>query len=303
MTQSSAHNHSHTPTISNVNQAFIIGIVLNMLFVIVELIAGFFYNSLALISDAGHNFSDVISLVLALVAFKLSKLKANQTFTYGYRKFTVLVSLLNAMILLIAIGSIAWESIYRLQNPQVIEGQAIAGVATIGILINTITALMFSRDKEKDLNVKGAYLHLAADALVSLGVVIAGFLILYTHWFWLDAVISLIIALVIFLSTWGLLKDSFVLSLDGVPNGIDLANVKAEILKTKAIKDIHHLHIWAISTTLNALTAHLIVDEKFDLQQFSKLKNQIKHDLEHLNIQHTTLELEIETEDCEKEDC
>jgi cobalt-zinc-cadmium efflux system protein len=274
-----------------------------MLFVIVELIAGFFYNSLALISDAGHNFSDVISLVLALVAFKLSKLKANQTFTYGYRKFTVLVSLLNAMILLIAIGSIAWESIYRLQNPQVIEGQAIAGVATIGILINTITALMFSRDKEKDLNVKGAYLHLAADALVSLGVVIAGFLILYTHWFWLDAVISLIIALVIFLSTWGLLKDSFVLSLDGVPNGIDLANVKAEILKTKAIKDIHHLHIWAISTTLNALTAHLIVDEKFDLQQFSKLKNQIKHDLEHLNIQHTTLELEIETEDCEKEDC
>ena len=185
-----AHDHHHAPQLTNVNRAFIIGIVLNSAFVIIEFGAGFYWNSLALISDAGHNLSDVASLVLALLAFRLAKIKSNATFTYGYRKTTVLASLINAVILLIAIGSIAWESISRLQHPQVVEGNSIAVVAGIGIVVNSLSAFFFFKDKEHDLNVKGAYLHLAVDALVSLGVVIAGIVIYFTQWYWIDTAIS-----------------------------------------------------------------------------------------------------------------
>lgn len=298
-----AHHHHHTPELTNVNRAFIIGIVLNSLFVIIEFGAGFYWNSLALISDAGHNLSDVASLIIALLAFRLAKLKSNQTFTYGYRKTTVLASLINAVILLIAIGSIAVESIQRLQDPQAVEGNSVAIVAGVGIVINSLTAFFFFKDKESDLNIKGAYLHMAADALVSLGVVIAGIVIHYTNWYWLDTAVSLAIVVVIFFSTWNLLKESVILSLEGVPSDIDLQEVKNKLGKIAGVKDIHHVHIWALSTTENALTAHVVTDASNDWQEIAAMKNKIKHELEHLNIQHATLELEAENEPCAAGDC
>ncbi|MFN7118218.1 MAG: cation diffusion facilitator family transporter [Saprospiraceae bacterium] len=297
------HHHHHTAELTNVSRAFLIGIVLNSLFVLIEFGAGFYWNSLALISDAGHNLSDVASLILALLAFRLAKVKSSKTFTYGYRKTTILASLTNAVILLIAIGSIAWESIERLQNPQVVAGNSIAIVAGIGIVINSVSAFLFFRDKDHDLNVKGAYLHLAADALVSLGVVVAGIVISFTQWFWLDTVVSLAIVVVIFFSTWGLLKESVILSLEGVPSGIDLQEVKQHILKIAGVKDVHHVHIWALSTTENALTAHIVTDSSIDWQSIATMKHKIKHELEHLNIQHATLEVEMEDEPCEAGDC
>lgn len=297
-----AHHH-HSPDLTNVNRAFIVGIILNSLFVLIEFSAGFYWNSLALISDAGHNLSDVASLVIALLAFRLAKVKSSDTFTYGYRKTTVLASLVNAVILLIAIGSIAWESIERLQYPPAVEGNSIALVAGIGIVINALSALFFFRDKEHDLNVKGAYLHLAMDALVSLGVMLAGIAIYFTKWYWLDTAISLAIVVLIFISTWNLLRDSVILALDGVPRNIDIQKVRHKILQISGVKDVHHIHIWAISTTQNALTAHLVTSNPQDLNAFLVIKSKVKHELEHLNIQHATLELEVENEPCEAGDC
>ena len=206
-----------TNELAGVNRAFIIGIALNLVFVVVEFGAGFYLNSLALISDAGHNLSDVASLALAMLAFRLAKVKPNQTFTYGLRKSTILISLLNAIILMIVVGFIAWESILRLKSTEAVQGDSMAVVAGIGILINTITAFLFFKNRKQDLNIKGAFLHLAADALVSVGVVAAGIVIGFTDWYWLDTAVSLAIVVVIVISTWGLLRDSTILALDGVP--------------------------------------------------------------------------------------
>lgn len=299
-----AHHHHHPiAELTNVNRAFIIGIVLNSLFVLIEFSAGFYWNSLALISDAGHNLSDVASLILALLAFRLAKVKSSKIFTYGYRKTTILASLTNAVILLIAIGSIAWESVARLLQPQAVEGNSIALVASIGIVVNALSAFFFFKDKEHDLNVKGAYLHLAADALVSLGVVVAGIIISFTQWFWLDTAVSLAIVVVIFFSTWSLLKESVILSMEGVPNSIDLQVVKNKILQISGVKDMHHVHIWALSTTENALTAHIVTVPTADWETIANMKHHIKHELEHLNIHHATLEIEMENEPCESGDC
>ncbi len=284
--------------LSGVNRAFIIGIILNLLFVIIEFGAGMYINSLALISDAGHNLSDVASLALAMVAFRLAKVKPNQTFTYGLRKSTILISLLNAVILLIVIGAITWESLARMKDPQPIQGDYMAVVAGIGILINTITAMLFFKNREKDLNIKGAFLHLAADALVSLGVVGAGIVIGFTSWYWLDTAVSMAIVIVILVSTWGLLRDSTILALDGVPRGIDLKKVKDAILGSSEIRDVHHIHVWAMSTTENALTAHIVVANDFPLSSFEPLKTRIQQALQNQGIQHSTLELELAGEPC-----
>ncbi|NQV01831.1 MAG: cation transporter [Bacteroidia bacterium] len=284
--------------LSGVNRAFIIGIILNLLFVIIEFGAGIYINSLALISDAGHNLSDVASLALAMVAFRLAKVKPNQTFTYGLRKSTILISLLNAVILLIVIGAIAWESLARLKEPQPIQGDYMAMVAGIGIVINTITALLFFKNREKDLNIKGAYLHLAADALVSLGVVGTGIVIGFTSWYWLDTAVSMAIVIVILVSTWGLLRDSTILALDGVPRGIDLKKVKDAISRSSEIRDVHHIHVWAMSTTENALTAHIVVANDFPLSSFEPLKAEIQKALLNQSIQHSTLEIELAGEPC-----
>ena len=291
-----SHLHGHNHTITSLNKAFIVGIVLNLVFVLVEFGAGFYFDSLALLSDAGHNLSDVVSLVLALLAFRLAKVKANSRYTYGYKKSTVLVSLLNAVILLVAVGGILVESINKLQHPEEVPGGAIAWVAGVGVVINAFTAFLFMKNKEKDLNVKGAYLHMAADTLVSVGVLVTGLIIRQTGWYIIDPIIGIIIAIVILISTWDLLHDSIRLSLDGVPVGIDSEKVKELISQIPGVKDIHHMHIWAISTTENALTAHIVID---NLNNMESLKHEIKHTLEHCNIHHATLEFENRKEHCD----
>lgn len=302
-----AHSHSHTPAddhghhdhhhheISSLNRAFIIGIALNIAFVLAEFGAGFWYNSLGLLSDAGHNLSDVASLILAMLAFRLAKVNPNTKYTYGYKKSTVLVSLLNAVILLIAVGIIIAESVEKLIHPQPVEGGAIAWVAGIGVFINGFTAWLFIKDKDRDLNVKGAYLHMAADALVSVGVVASGLVIMHTGWYIIDPVIGIVIALVIIYSTWGLLRDSLRLSLDGVPVGTDLSRIEETIRSVEGVEDIHHLHVWAISTTETALTTHVVIR---DVSKMQEIKEKIKYALQEEGVQHATLEFELPTACC-----
>lgn len=296
MSHEHSHQQSHTINAKSLNKAFIIGIVLNLAFVVIEFAAGFWFDSLALLSDAGHNLSDVVSLVLALLAFRLAKVKANERYTYGYKKSTILVSLLNAVILLVAVGAIVIESIHKLSNPAVVPGGAIAWVAGVGVLINAFTAFLFMKDKEKDLNVKGAYLHMAADALVSVGVLVAGIVISRTGWYIIDPIIGLIVAVVILISTWNLLHDSLRLTLDGVPTSINSQQVVESIRALPGVDDIHHIHIWAISTTENALTAHIVLKQAEDMQE---VKHLIRHRLEDFGIGHATLEFEVPGEHCE----
>lgn len=296
MSHKHSHQHSHAINAESLNKAFIIGIVLNLAFVVIEFAAGFWFDSLALLSDAGHNLSDVVSLVLALLAFRLAKVKANERYTYGYKKSTILVSLLNAVILLVAVGAIVIESIHKLNNPAVVPGGAIAWVAGVGVLINAFTAFLFMKDKEKDLNVKGAYLHMAADALVSVGVLVAGIVISRTGWYIIDPIIGLIVAVVILISTWNLLHDSLRLTLDGVPTSIDSQKVVEAIRALPGVDDVHHIHIWAISTTENALTAHIVLKQPESMQE---VKHLIRHRLEDFGIGHATLEFEVPGEHCE----
>ena len=304
-THTHSHGHHHGPTVlTSVNRALIIGAGLNAVYVAVEFGMGFYYNSLALIADAGHNLSDVAGLLLSLLAFRLARVRQTSRFTYGYRKSTVLASLTNAVILLVTIGAILWESIQRFRHPEPVAGLPVAWVAGLGIVVNSVSALLFFRDKDHDLNIKGAYLHLIADALVSLGVVVAGILIFYTGWVWLDPVIGLVVAAVILGSTWRLLNDSLRLSLDGVPTGIDLAAVLADLRAVAGVRDVHHIHVWAMSTTENALTAHLVLQPSLTDVQIAALKHDARHRLQHQNISHATLETETATKaECEAEDC
>jgi cobalt-zinc-cadmium efflux system protein len=298
------HGHHHGPAeITSLNKAFIIGIVLNLAYVVVQIIIGFKINSLSLLSDAGHNFLDVAGLALAMLAFKLSKSKANEKYTYGYRKASILISLLNAVILLISIGAIAYEAALRFKYPQELPGITISIIAAIGIVINGVSAFMFFREKDKDINVKSAFLHLASDALVSLGLVVGGIIIHYTGFYRIDPLLSIIICLVIIASTWSLLRDSLRLSLDGVPDNVDINKIKNAALQVNGVAGMHHLHVWAISTTKNALTAHIIVDDTVTMQQAEVIKAQLKHEFEHLNIHHVTLETEVKTTTCTDKEC
>jgi len=296
-------HHHHAVDPKQVNRAFVIGIVLNFAFVLIEVGVGLSIHSLSLLSDAGHNLADVASLAMSLIAFRLLKVKPTEKYTYGYKKTTILVALLNAAILLVSLGAIGYEAIHRLMDPQPLPGKTISIVAAIGIAINALTALLFFRNKENDLNIRGAFLHLLSDAIVSAGLVIGGLIIFYTNLFWIDAALSLVVAIIILFSTWSLLKDSLRLSLDGVPEGIELTKIKTVISKMKGVKDFHHIHIWAISTTENALTAHLVVDRNSDMAAVEALKHQIKHELLHQNVQHATLEIETENAPCEEPDC
>ena len=295
------HHHHHSATVGDLlNRAFLWGIGLNVAFVAAEATAGILFGSLGLLSDAGHNLSDVISLVLALIAFRLSKVRPTESYTYGYKKSTVLVSLLNAIILLIAVGFIIAECIEKLRHPQPIEGGAIAWVAGIGIFINGLTAWLFFKDRAHDLNVKGAFLHMAADTLVSVGVLLSGIIIAHTGWFIIDPIIGLVIAGIILISTWDLLHDSIRLSLDGVPAGINAEDIEKTLLSDSRVIKLHHLHIWAISTTQNALTAHVIVNS-FD--ESEDIKHHLRHLLLEKNIQHATFELELPGEHCHANCC
>ncbi|MEO8473406.1 MAG: cation diffusion facilitator family transporter [Chryseolinea sp.] len=287
------HGHHHSVELKDVNGRFITGIVLNVLFVVVEFGAGFFSNSLALMSDAGHNLSDVASLILSLGAFKLLTVKATTKFTYGYRKGSILISLLNAAILLIAVAGIGYESIFRFFRPEPVKSDVIIWVALIGIFINAFSAFLFFRDRDKDINIKGAYLHLAIDALVSVGVVVSGIIMHFTSWNWIDPMISLVIMVVIVGSTWSLLRHSLRLSMDAVPPNVDIDEVEKAALKFADIKNIHHIHVWAISTAENALTAHLVLNGSISNDEVAKVKSDFKHELQHLGIQHATLETEF----------
>lgn len=291
-----AHEHQHT--VSNINRAFVVGIIINTLYVIIEFGAGLYYDSLSLMSDAGHNLSDVAALAMALLAFRLMKVKANEKFTYGYRKSTILVSLVNSVVLFIVIGGILWESFHRIHTKVLLDGSAISVIAAIGIVVNAVSAFLFFKDKDNDLNIKGAYLHLMADAAVSAGVVVSGILISVFHVYWLDMVMSLVIVGVIFYSTWKLFKDSLSLTLDGVPPNVEMTTVRTEIENISGVLGVHHLHVWAMSTTQNAMTAHILVKCNTEMQQLNQIKKEIKHELSHLNIQHATLEFETEEENC-----
>lgn len=287
-----AHSHSHAVEINKENKnVFLIGIGLNLAFVLAEVIAGIAYNSMALLTDAGHNLSDVASLVVSLVAFWIARKPSNAIYTYGFKKTTVLAALANAVTLLVAIGILGFESFTRLLHPQAVSGGVIAWVAALGIAINGVTAFLFFKQKH-ELNSKAAYLHLLADALVSLGVVIAGIVITYTNWYWLDPAIGLIIMVVILVSTWGLLRDSFKMTIDAVPEGIELDAIKKIITSVPYVKQVHHVHVWSLSTTENALTAHVVVDEQLSFDQKLNVIANIKHELEHHDIHHSTIELE-----------
>lgn len=296
------HSHSHTVSFNEASlKAFQIGIALNIVFVVVEVVAGLAYKSISLLSDAGHNLADVASLLLSYIAFKLAHRQATTRFTYGFKKTTILAALFNALLLLVAIGTLGYESVQRLQAPPVVQGNGIAWVAAIGIVVNSISAFLFFRNKDTDLNIKGAYWHLLADALVSVGVVIGGIVISYTGWFWLDPVIGLAIMIIILISTWSLLADSFKMSVDAVPAGIDLEAITRIILSVKHIVNVHHIHIWPLSTTENALTAHVIIDDQIPFDEKLKVIQELKHELMHHNIHHSTIELESETVHCSNE--
>ena len=296
------HHHDHAPKIDHLNTAFIVGIILNSAFVVVEVIAGLISGSLSLLTDAGHNLSDVASLALALLAFKMAKIGATKLYTYGYKRATILVSFFNAFILVATVVVIFYEAVVRFMHPEPISGEAMVWVALIGIAINGFTAWLFIKDKDKDLNIKGAYMHMAVDALVSLGVVISGIIIWITGLWWIDSAVSIIIGIIILRGTWGLFKDSLRLEMDGVPRDIDLEKVKAELLKNTNIVDVHHMHVWAISTTQNALTAHIVVS-KDSLNTFDAIKHDLRHKLQHMNISHSTFEPEFVDEKCLQQDC
>lgn len=293
-----SHNHSHS-TSQNYSRAFIIGIVLNIIYIVVEVVYGLAINSMALIADAGHNFSDVLGLMLAGGAAYLAKTAATEKRTYGLRKSTILAALFNAVLLMIAVGAISIEAVRKLILPQPVEGITMMIVAGVGVVINTLTALLFIKGRKADLNIKGAFLHMAADAGVSLGVVVAGFIIYSTGWLWIDPAISLIIVLVITFGTWGLLKESFHLSMDAVPKSIDLKEVGNYLKQIDGVKEVHDLHIWAMSTTETALTAHLVIPNDTKDDYFLKKICGELHSK--FGIEHSTIQIEksAQSSNCE----
>ncbi|MUG97519.1 cation diffusion facilitator family transporter [Scytonema sp. UIC 10036] len=282
------HGHSHEPP--SYNRAFAIATTLNLGFVCFEALFGFFNNSLALIADAGHNLSDVLGLLLAWGASWLSRRRFIYRYTYGLRRSSILAALANACFLLLAMGAIALEAFKRLYSPIPIAGHVVIGVALVGIAINTGTALMFMSGRKRDLNIKAAFLHMASDALVSLGVVLGGLAIMTTGWLWFDPVITLIIAIVITINTWNLLRESVDLALDAVPKGIDLLAVRTYLIELPGVVEVHDLHIWAISTTEVALTAHLVMPTGSLSDAFLTRIRMELHD--NFGIEHTTIQIE-----------
>ncbi|MGX9424982.1 MULTISPECIES: cation diffusion facilitator family transporter [Bradyrhizobium] len=293
---SHAHDHAghgHAP--DDFGRAFAIGASLNTAFVIAELVFGYAANSLALISDAVHNLSDVFSLLLAWGAAWLAGRRPTDRHTYGYRRASILAALFNAGLLLVAVGGIAVEAVNRLREPAEVASWTVVWVAALGILVNGFTALLFMRGRHGDLNIRGAYLHMAADAGVSLGVVIAALLIMSTGWLWIDPAISLVIALVVLVSGWGLMRDSVNLALDAVPRGIELVEVREFLRTLDGVSEVHDLHIWAMSTNETALTAHLVRPGGHDDAFLHHVCAQLSH---RFKIHHATLQVEADGAAC-----
>jgi cobalt-zinc-cadmium efflux system protein len=282
------HGHHHSVAYG---RAFIVGITLNLGFVVVEAVYGFLADSMALLSDAGHNLSDVLGLAIAWGAALLARRGPTEQFTYGLRSSSILAALFNALLLLVAVGGIVWESVQRLIEPEPVAALTVMIVAGIGILVNGFTAFLFMSGSHEDLNIRGAFLHMVADAAVSFGVVLAGALMLWTGETWFDPVISLVIAAVIVWSTWDLLRQSLALSLHGVPRGIDLAVVRQALQSLPGVAQAHHVHVWAMSTTETALTAHLVMPDGHPGDLFlADAQCELK---QRFGIGHATLQIEI----------
>jgi cobalt-zinc-cadmium efflux system protein len=289
--------HHHTPD-QSYGWAFAVGVILNLGFVCVEAFFGWYTGSLALLADAGHNLSDVLGLLVAWGGYALAKLPPSPQRTYGWRGSTILGAVFNGLLLLVAVGGIAWEAIGRLSEPTQVPAGTVIAVAMVGVIINTGTALLFVRGRHSDLNIRGAYLHMAADALLSLGVVFAGVVIMWTQWSWVDPVSSLVIAAVIFFGTWGLLKDSVHLALQAVPPNINFDEVHSALLELPNVTDVHDLHIWAVSTTEIAMTAHVVRPRVENDDATLKAANEMLHARFH--IDHATIQIErsVSAADC-----
>ena len=295
------HVHSHNHDVPHsANGRFIFCAALNTLYVICEAVAGLRYGSMALLSDAGHNLSDVFSLLLVLLSFWLVGLKGNSRFSYGYKKSSVLISLVNAVILLVAVGAIIIESFHRLQSVQQVPGQMMSWIAGLGIVVNGLTAWLLMKDKEKDLNIKGAFLHMLADTLVSLGVVFSGLAISIWGCTWLDPSVSIVIAVVILFSTFKLLKESLCMVLDGVPESEDKQKIIDHISGLAEIEGWHHLHIWPVSATENAATLHVVLK---DISGMSDIKKDLKRCFAEHGVSHCTIEIETTDETCDDLSC
>lgn len=290
------HHHDHNPEVRNHNRTFGIAIALNVAFVAIEAVYGLAADSLALLADAGHNLSDVLGLLMAWGAIFLARREPSRWRTYGMRKTTILAALFNALILLMAIGGIAWEAVRRLAEPAPVAGMTVVVVAAIGVVINAATMLLFVSDSKDDINIRGAFMHMAADAAVSLGVVVAGLIIFYTGLLWLDPVISLVIVAVIFIGTWSLLKESLNLAMDAVPKGIDPDGIRQYLTDLPGVEAVHDLHIWGLSTTETALTAHLVKPDAADddrvIQQASETLRT------RFGVGHITLQWERDDQAC-----
>jgi cobalt-zinc-cadmium efflux system protein len=282
-------HHGHAISSQGIDRAMAIGVVLNVGFVIVEAVFGVISGSLALLADAGHNASDVLGLLLAWGADYLARRPPSRKYTWGLRRSTIYAAFLNAVLLLVACGGILWEAWHRFTEPQPVAGPMMIVVALIGVVINTLTALLFVRGHH-DANIRGAFLHMAADAAISLGVVVAGIAILLTGLAWIDPVVSILITLVIVVGTWGLFRESVDLALDAVPRGIDIDAVEAALAELPGVVEVHDLHVWGTSTSESSLTAHLVVAEAADHQQVLRAAEDVLR--ERFRIAHTTVQVE-----------
>jgi cobalt-zinc-cadmium efflux system protein len=292
------HSHDHEHEAPDYNRAFAWGVTLNVLYIVVEVVFGLMAGSLALLADAGHNLSDVLGLVFSWVAHRLCKSSSTPRRTYGMRRMSILAALGNALFLLIAIGAIAGEAIHRLMRPQPSAGLTIMWVAAGGVLINAATAWLFASGRKGDLNIRSAFLHMAADAAVSLGVLAAGAIIYFTGALWVDPIISLVVAAVIAVGTWGLLRESTALALDAVPKTIDPSHVQHYLAGLPGVCSVHHLHIWGMSTTETALTAHLVKpDAQIDDELLSRIDRELR---EQFDIHHATIQFERTDARCEE---
>jgi cobalt-zinc-cadmium efflux system protein len=288
-----AHGHHHAPEPGQVaGRAFLFGIGLNLAFVGVEVVAGLFAHSLALLADAGHNFGDVLGLGLAWGAAALAQRKPSARRTYGLRRTTIVASVTNALTLLFITGGLAWESVRRLFAPEIVASKVVIVVALVGTVLNAAAAALFVRGREKDMNLRTAFAHLAADAVLSLGVALAGTVVLFTGWSWVDPAMSIVLAVAILVGTWSLMRGSLDLMLDAVPEGIDPDAVRRFLAGLPGVKDIHDLHIWAMSTTETALTAHLVMPHAANAPAF--LSDACKAIHERFGIDHSTLQVDPE---------
>lgn len=290
-----AHLHNRSQERKSINTAFFVGIALNTAYVVIEAVFGLYYHSMGLLSDAGHNLSDVAALIIALVAFRLMSHKPDERHTYGYKKFTIQASFLNALLLCIAVGAILLESIRKLIHPVAVDGDAIAWVAAVGVIVNGVTAWLFMKDQGHDMNIKAAFLHMAADTLVSIGVVVGGIVIHFTGCYIIDPIIGIVIALIIAWSMRKLIIESTRMSIDTVPDSVDMPGLEKALADVEGVESIHHLHVWPLSTTENALTVHAVID---DTSRLDSIISDMKRKAKKFGVDHATIEAETKLSPC-----